>query len=1114
MADNYFTCTLGQAEYYPKTTAGTIPEFLALQAEQYGKRPAVGFPGLAEGPTYVLTFHELNELTKGAARGLMSLVPKLKESIGQGRITAMLAHSHVGFLKAWLALIRLGFSVLLLAPQLDKASIEHLCEGLDVEYLFHDTDHASKAMELKGLNPVNLGLGELAGGRGDDPEMEYQIGPQGTFSPVPYLHHSSGTSSGKPKTIPQTNAAAFAALPSIDRSPAAATFSSTPLYHGGVADCFRAWASGEMIWLFPGGEKPITAQTVLACLSVADEHSSNGSTAPVKYFSSVPYVLRDLAANDKGMDILRRMEIVGVGGAAFPTILGQKLVDEGVSLVSRYGSAECGFLLSSYRDFENDKEWDYLRSDTGTKQLSFEPQESGLFELVVKPGWPHMAKTNREDGSYSTADLLEKHHTKQNAWRYHSRADAQITLISGKKFDPEPIESAILSKLRSNIVLDILIFGDGEAYPGALIFVRRASDSSAGDLLNQIWPTISEVNQANPSHARLSKSDMRVMFHEDESVLPMEKSSKGTTLRGKAHERYYDQIRLVYDGQPTDAELQYPISNLSDLVAAITRIVERIASKSLAPDEDFFELGIDSIACIQIRKAIQNLITSVQQRLKDDVARESNAETGKLQSDDIRNSSWFQKGGELPSNLLYDCGTIETVAAFLLGKSMSGQDDDLCLMKELAIKYSGCDVQALPAGCFDTRNSKGLVVLLTGATGALGTHLLHVLRSRPEVERIYCLLRASDPLVAYQRVDKALKSKAKEGLQPVGTVDKKVVCIPCNLAQPGLGMDKSILNVVSSTIDTIIHAAWAVNFTLRLKSFEFHLAGMQNLLNLGNAAAKMRREFSSYKDAPDRPVKFLFCSSIASVSSSSSAHVAEQISLEPSSASPLGYSRSKWVAESICMSAHRVAQKADIPLNVQILRIGQLCGDTNHGIWNKTEAWPLMLSTFDLVGCLPDLPDEQLNWLPLDVAANAICEVASESGQDEQPRLECPVYHILNPNSVPSWADMLHWLLEREGDRLQIVKPAMWLQSLEEQLTANYPDHPSRKLLGLWEDTYLMRDEKGETKPGFAVTRAASVSSSMRSVRPVSRELVEEMWAWIRRNIPTDSGSARSVGGE
>ena len=89
---------------------------------------------------------------------------------------------------------------------------------------------------------------------------------------VAYLHHTSGTSTGLPKPIPQSHRAAVGVLPRLDDGHKKATFTTTPLYHGGIADCFRAWTSGAMIWLFPGADVPITASNVIKCLKLPRRH--------------------------------------------------------------------------------------------------------------------------------------------------------------------------------------------------------------------------------------------------------------------------------------------------------------------------------------------------------------------------------------------------------------------------------------------------------------------------------------------------------------------------------------------------------------------------------------------------------------------------------------------------------------------------------------------------------------------------------------------------------------------------------------------------------------------------------------------------------------------------
>jgi hypothetical protein len=62
-----------------------------------------------------------------------------------------------------------------------------------------------------------------------------------------------------------------------------------------------------------------------------------------------------MEADKYGLRFLKSMDIVGAGGAALPAEVGGRLVRRGINLSSRFGSAECGFLLSSYRDFVVDK---------------------------------------------------------------------------------------------------------------------------------------------------------------------------------------------------------------------------------------------------------------------------------------------------------------------------------------------------------------------------------------------------------------------------------------------------------------------------------------------------------------------------------------------------------------------------------------------------------------------------------------------------------------------------------------------------------------------------------------------------------------------------------------
>ena len=109
--------------------------------------------------------------------------------------------------------------------------------------------------------------------------------------------------------------------------------------------------------------------------------------------------------------------------------------------------------MSSHRDYDNDKEWSWLRNDgLGLKLLRFEPMGESegqcVFELIVDRKWstrvtqlPFLIMfvnlssilqvvSNRPDGSFATGDLYAKHPTLSETWRYHGRTDDVVVLVS------------------------------------------------------------------------------------------------------------------------------------------------------------------------------------------------------------------------------------------------------------------------------------------------------------------------------------------------------------------------------------------------------------------------------------------------------------------------------------------------------------------------------------------------------------------------------------------------------------------------------------------------------------------------------------------------------------
>ncbi|KAL8714282.1 MAG: hypothetical protein Q9225_006604, partial [Loekoesia sp. 1 TL-2023] len=921
----------------------------------------------------------------------------------------------------------------------------------DVECLIHDeangdlarksadtSETALKTLETGAVLPKDLGCQRTI------PSSEHEASAQ-SANDTAFLFHTSGTSGGLPKPIPQTHHGAVGVLPCLPNGHEKATFTTTPLYHGGIADCFRAWTSGALIWLFPGKDIPITASNILRCLGCAKREEKMNNAAPVKYFSSVPYVLQMISAEPEGMRILQEMDVVGVGGAALPQDVGDSLVHNGVNLVSRFGSAECGFLLSSHRNYKVDQEWQYLRSH-GSNLLKFEKQHdgSGLSELVIRSDWPHMAKRNRKDGSFATADLFAPHPALTDAWKYHSRADSQLTLITGKKFDPAPLEAAISS---SDLLSDVLIFGNGKQCPGALVFRSDMTKNlDGGRLLDEIWPVVDKLNKEGQQHTRLSRSMLTVM---DGEAPGLEKSSKGTVLRVQAEKKFQKEIEGAYnqaqDSVNGDNGLAIEIVSEQEVPTAVLEIIRGVlgTSERIPEDADLFSYGVDSVSCMAIRAKLQSVRTAYVKHPRTPLTMEQNV--------------IGQKAPELPLNVVYDCGTMKRLSKYLLDirqGRMTKSEDELQLMRAYVNQYSKFSI---PQVSLEGRNSDGGLygtddgqfeqlagerVILTGATGALGAHILHLLRSSPGTFHITCLVRAASPLAAHERVSKSLTARGKPGLPLFSKSDAsspRITCFPTTLSHSTLGLDPKTYTHLAKTTTLIIHAAWAVNFTARLRSFEKdHIAGLSHLLSLASSSAHQP--------------SFLFLSSTASVTSSSTTNpIPERLSHNPGDASPLGYSRSKWVAEQICNNFYST-RKAEIGgPRIAVLRIGQLCGDTETGIWNMSEAYPLMLSTAPALNALPDLGQMPLDWMPVERAAGSVLEVAesllagADNGEEKGGDKEIPVFHILNPHNTPTWRDLVK-IVQRLSPEMQIevLPPREWLGRLEEF----EGDVPAKKLVG------------------------------------------------------------------
>lgn len=1042
----YLTLTISQALSLEPPSAPeprqheSVNAMLDARAEHMPHKLAVGFTSLKDKDWHCesLTYAQVRALAIKTAHDLQASLPPRctnAKSPNGTPLVAVLAPSGLDLFAHIMALWRLGYGVLCIAPGSPAEAMANLLRLTETTVvLAHASQLTPARAAIDTFGDEQAHVMEMLRVSTDDLDKEDGRSWETAGEDVLVTMHTSG-SSGLPKPIYQLNRFWTASMLTAPGRELCA-FTTTPLFHGGMSDLLRSIQAGSTIFFHPTAD-PGALSTAAICRAI------DACPHRLAYFLSVPYIL-DMMFTDaagEGAEALAAMQLVSTGGAPLPQQLGDQMVAAGIRLVSRLGSSECGFLMSSWRDFASDSEWNSLRIPDilGQKMLRFEPQDpsarGGLYELIVDAEWPTKLVSNREDGGYATSDLYAPHDSLPNTWRYDSRSDDTLVLVSGKKATA-PVGETRLKAVP--FVSEAIVFGANRAILGALVFVtpqaagdRAFDDAAQIALLRQLQPVLAQINAASPPHAQLAIEMVRLLPPSEAASIP--RASKGSLQRGRAYVHFAPLIDQVYADFEEGRSLRVPPAGQTvggkqalegeKLVAWLVDVVERINGTRLEPDGDVFVAGVDSIQSARIRAAVHQ-----------------NVELGdKL----------------LGRNAVYEHPTLALLAQHISdvrngndGDATTRQNRELELMHQLVAKYS----RSKPASLRQEAGGVGTLFILTGVTGGLGAQLLdRVLSQCSGEDHIVCLVRASNDATARDRVLASLDSRFLSQARGVVETDR-VECLAADLSRRGCGLRAGLIRQHGRVVT--IHAAWSVNFVAGLSSFEAdNIAGVAHLLDLHD----------SLPCAAAADSAFVFCSSVASILANpgDGGGFEENVSREAGDAVAMGYARSKWVAEQL------IARHPGTGGQYAAVRIGQLCSDTAHGVWNQSEAWPILIQISQAVGCFPAL-NERLDWIPTDVAAQTVLDIAL-SASDK-------VYNVAQPitasqHDAAGWDELYNWLAE--DLHLELVQPLAWLEAVRRS------DCDSRGLLALWERNFARTPDADA--PRFVCDKALALSNALRA---------------------------------
>ncbi|KAI9827984.1 MAG: hypothetical protein M1819_006827 [Sarea resinae] len=967
-------------------------------------------------------------------------------------VAAVLGPSNLEYLMTICGLSRLGYTVLVFSPRLSAPAYEALLDETKCAILVHDKHYSDIAAQINGsqnTSPLRK-IALLSRTEFDlDEPVEWRpahVKTESTLARVAFIMHSSG-STGLPKPIYHTHQRCLRTF--RDGFPFSSLI-TLPLYHSYGFSCFwRAMHDRSLIYLF-GSNMPLTVSNASGILQVAKP----------EMVSTVPYLLKLFAESENGIAVLKECKLVTYHGSTCPDELGDRLVKEGVNLVAHLGSTEAGPLASSSRP-PGDTTWNYYRFLPSVQpHVWMKDVGANNYELVLLQGLKTKVLSNSDSppGSLHTRDIFTPHPSIKDAWKFIGRLDDRVTLLNGEKVLPLPIEGHIR---QDPLVKEAVVFGVGKSGPGLLVFRSPlAASLSDTEFRAKIWPVVEEANALAETFSYISQ-EMILIFPD---TIDYPRTDKGSIIRGRVYQMFAKEIDDLYrrleESHGGTRVLDVPGIEQYLLDLCSTRINIQLDSR----DSDLFQSGLDSLRGIELASHIK-----------------SDLDLG-------------GKEGAVNQNVIYEKGTIRALAPYLYslrtGSSLSGKGH-IQQMEELVSEYSN-----FRARVHDTASQEKSdhVVVLTGATGSLGAHLLSQLIKTPSVKKVYCLIRHQTTLDSTSRIRDSMHGR---GLDIPPVYYQKIEALGCNLSQPDLGLELGTFEAIKDSVTHILHCAWEVNFNLSLETFEQdHIKGLWNLINL------------SLSVSSSSPARLYFCSSISvALRSPTEKAVPEALINDFDAAVSTGYGRSKLVAEHIIQNAREHGALC------YVLRIGQIVGDSYTSPWNSSEAIPLMIRSALVLKALPSF-SQTCSWFPVDLLAKAIIEIAgvatppstlphpatsisSSSSTSPTPTPMPMVYNLVNPSTFAWDTDVLP-ALHAAGLSFDAVSGHAWVSLLRASADQDARSNPTIKLLAFYETRYgHLRGVGGVGGPGedsqipylrFDTSNAERASLTMRSLPNLVQE--------------------------
>lgn len=251
--------------------------------------------------------------------------------------------------------------------------------------------------------------------------------------------------------------------------------------------------------------------------------------------------------------------------------------------------------------------------------FEFKEIEPGVYEHWVRrnPQWDlfqGVFYTFPDQELVNLKDLYKRHPTKPYLYAYTGRSDDAVVLSNGYKIAPLDAEALITTH---PAIEGCLVIGQGKPQAGLLIELKDPSARS-NELFDSIWEKVERANSSGFQKTRFQRD--YVAFAEPDK--PFIRTDKSTIKRRATLDLYTEFIDRFYatrDEAPANEEYdEYTIDTTSDdtILQSVQKIMASVIPEmeTASPDEDVFDLGLDSLLVFQAIRIIRGA-TGLQEQL-------------------------------------------------------------------------------------------------------------------------------------------------------------------------------------------------------------------------------------------------------------------------------------------------------------------------------------------------------------------------------------------------------------------------------------------------------------------------------------------------------------------